>query len=181
MAQTIGMSRGNSSVYGNGSSLTQFYTQSGGSATRVIINALAGWGQQTAYNYPGTLALVYSPSGGSPVIVGWATRNGYAGHVQFLSAGAGPSGALAGNASGTVPIQGVIAGTGSSAPGNNALGNYTYFTWGSNNYSWHPQNLWMGPGDSLGMKAYWSAYAGKYGSQPVTVSFTWSLTIITES
>jgi hypothetical protein len=103
MAQTIGMSRGNSSVYGNGSSLTPFYTQSGGSATRVIVNALAGWGQQTQYNYPGTLALVYTPSGGSAVILGWATRYGYAGNVQFMSAGSGPSGGISGNSSSNSP------------------------------------------------------------------------------
>lgn len=181
MAQTIGMSRGNSSVYGNGSSLTPFYTQSGGSATRVIVNALAGWGQQTQYNYPGTLALVYTPSGGSAVILGWATRYGYAGNVQFMSAGSGPSGGISGNSSSNSPLQGVIAGGGNSAPGNSVIGSNTSFNWGSSSFSWHPQNLWMGPGDSLGMKAYWYAGGGKWGGNPVTVSFTWSLTTITES
>jgi hypothetical protein len=186
MAQTVALQRGTTSVTANGTSSVTLFTQSGGTATRVIVNSLG----MTFSPDPNTgqavvVTLTVTPSGGQTLILGYlrSTSNNRA--IQFTPAGspqnqfygqpiyAGSPYSLMPNINGNS-----TSGTGASA--SNAVG-MTYVS----NSTGNPQNaispnFYIGPSDVVAMKGYCPYTSGK-SVLSTTMSISYSFTTITES
>jgi hypothetical protein len=170
MAQTIAMSRGTTSVGQN--SLTTLYTNSGGTASRVIINMVSL--NANGISTP-SVNLVYTSTSGGNSVIGYLKYNTSVTSFQFAPANNGVGPAQFGyNASSTAPISGIISAnqaaiyTGSVAPSNLNING------GSDvRQSYCPSNIWMGPSDTISVIAN--------DNNSVTFNLAYSFTIITES
>lgn len=188
MAQTIALQRGTATVTSNMSSATTLFTQSGGTATRVIVNQLifsssSEWSNSILNNKG--LAIYHTSSGGLTSLLGlFILQQGSLKEGQFPIAAnsanlwEGQSPASLAYDSTTVPAiytsaaQG-ISGSTSFPPA------YPEWTSGPSykKYAIIPSQFYIGPGDSLSFKAQ-----GRDGSsQPTTITLSYSFTTITES
>lgn len=163
MAQTIAMQRGSGTLSASGNTSATLFLQSGGTATRVIINGIA-WYSAGGYSF---MHLIVVPSGGAPYIIGRFFQ--YASDGQFTVSPYGGLGAV-GNASGisdhTIQLY--------KSGGNNYIANTApdTVTYSPGQASSAPQNFWIGPGDEVKLRAGNGGYVQTYG---------YSFTTITES
>jgi hypothetical protein len=182
MAQTIAMQRGTTTITANGTGPTTLFTQSGGTATRVIINGIAGysggsssyWCMMLSVTNSGTsvnLPVAFKSTGGFTGSIGGcfflsglgAASNGGA---QYSGAATTASAAVLGNYANTWPRSGdpIIAGANGSlvVSGSQAAV-----------YEYCPQNFWIGPGDQVCL--------GLYNSAGSSVNVAFNFTTVTES
>jgi hypothetical protein len=177
MAQTIAVRSGSvTHTWRNDqNSYTTLFTQSTGTATRVILNQLGFY--NTSYNGPihSVGVYVYCPTTGqrTPAFVYKNTGN-YAANFAFFS-GSTHQGGIGGTSNGaTWTAQHVMFGTntdrtvGEEQPSNKA-GGYGYYT---TDYVINPGSIYIGNGDSLQVHGYWGTAAG---------GCYYSFTTITES
>ena len=184
MAQTIALQRGTASVSGDGTTFVTLFTQSGGTATRVIVNQLTmSFSAQLSSNNAACLYL--TSSGGQSSVLGVMSRSdtGSQYAVQF-PAGSSNANAWFGTyngvngSSGSPMIQQTIS-SGDMSAGNCSGVNLSYGSTAPR-FAVLPQNFWIGPSDVLKMKVNARITVGK-NTQAVTVSLSWSFTTITES
>jgi hypothetical protein len=168
MAQTVATVRGSGSSASNGGNATLF-TQSGGNATRVILNQFNFSTPDGGAVYTASIKLNHSPTNGGNNAVGWwvASSSG-----NYMS-----SGQLCPNPNGTGPTECTTFNPGYVMfPVNAAFvnGGISYYTNSYNTYSYAPQNFWIGPGDSVTFS--WSWASGTNG-----INYYYHFTTITES
>jgi hypothetical protein len=166
MAQTIAMQRGTSTVASNAT--TTLWTQSGGTATRVIFNGMAFKNSNTnVFSY---YFIYVVPSGGAPYVIqrgltdraAWQISPSYDGYGILSNTNQFGNMALFRlNTASTYPAD-------STSP-NGVL----YIPDGNNNNTGIPLNFWIGPSDVIKV-----TYAHDSGN---TATFGWSFTTITES
>jgi hypothetical protein len=186
MAQTVALQRGTTTVSGTSTSTTTLFTQSGGTATRVIVNNLSFYSSTNAQQGL-NIGFYNTSSGGQTSLVGYLYRPSantcYS--CQFLPYGSGSpfTGVPPGGTTNIYPSTPLLAGftsnqdIGGTSPGSI---NFTYPSAGNLIINGCPANFYMGPSDSLKIKATWYQIAGKsvnYG----TVNISYSFTTITES
>jgi hypothetical protein len=184
MPQIIALQRGTTTVTANGSSSATLFTQSGGLATRVIVNQLS-----LTYDFAadtGTVQVgVYHESfGGQTSLIGLFRRLDASSFraVQF------PVGAFTNNNWGgtplptgadflaTVPVLGHTQASGdmfSTSPSNINVG---YSTTSNTRFSVLPSNFYIGPSDSVKIKTNFSSSSGT-----ATATISYSFTTITET
>jgi len=159
MPQTIAMIRGTTSC-ANGSSVTLF-TQSGGTATRVILNWVAFYNTGTnSYSSPNCVLYHTSSAGGAGVVAGWANNSSnYGGQISggIPSVTSNSSNSVFGNVAGNYPallqamrVNNISAGTTFAA-----------------------SNFWIGPSDSVSLS--W------YDNNNQNINVAYSFTTVTES
>ena len=173
MAQTIAMQRGTSSI-ATGSNITLF-TQSSGTATRVICNWISFYAA-SQYANGARLSFNHSSSAGGSAQIGYAflQNAGQSSQITPANNSVGPY-QFRGDTT-PAPINGFMYAastasyTGAINPANLQIYNPTSVT--ATQYM--PSNLWMGPSDSL--TAYWVD-----NGNAVTINIAWSFTTITES
>lgn len=184
MAQTIALQRGTATVLSNGSSITTLFTQSGGTATRVIMNQLIftssnEWGN--GYLSDKGIGIYHESSGGKTSLLGIIRDN-----VDNMKEWQFP---VAHNTfnfwqplststlTGASPIIFTDAGGGivATTPPTTRI----YYTGNTSQirYSAMPPQFYIGPGDSIKVKAQ----GRDSGSQPTTVTVGYSFTTITEA
>ncbi|NDG29902.1 hypothetical protein EB118_07370 [bacterium] len=186
MAQTIALQRGYTSTAASGGNVTLF-TQSGGIATRVIVNNLSVCVSPSAYytNYvPGILVNV-AQSGGGSYVIGHAKVQTWSGYsaMQFLPYG--PDNVFITQHTGYFPMI-LIGYSSTSGVGNASLSggfssNVQISSGNSYIYSGIASNFYIGPNDSVQIRVYaqyGDAYSGIY---PCTAYIYYSFTTITES
>jgi len=183
MAQTIAMQRGTTTITANGTGPTTLFTQSGGTATRVIINGISGyaagttnyWCMMLSITNSGTsvnLPVAFKSTGGNGGSTGGffflsglgAASNGAA--QKYNTASTGTSAAVLLSNANTWPRSGdpmIVA-------VDNAL---TCSGSASAVYEYCPQNFWIGPGDQVCF--------GIYNGASSSVNVAWNFTTITES
>jgi hypothetical protein len=178
MPQTIALQRGTTTVAGNDTTYVTLFTQSGGIATRVIVNQL-GIFFSSAPNTPIRINVLHDSSGGQSTLLGSLRDVGQRRSVQFTPAANDP---FAGNVGQTStsgfkqrPRHPIVGSNGASGVGSANTGStqieYYETTDANFYYSILPSNFYMGPGDSLRMIV-------EGGS---TANISYSFTTITES
>jgi hypothetical protein len=185
MAQTVALQRGTTSVTANNTSSVTLFTQSGGTATRVIVNSL----NITFSPQPNTgtqyVLLVVTPSGGQSAVIGLLRTSSANVAMQFTPAGSPDNQFLAqpyynGNFYSPNPA---ITGNSSSGVGASNASSVG-ITWVSNSTGLPlniiSSNFWIGPSDVVSMKAFAQQVAGK-STTNCTMSISYSFTTITES
>lgn len=185
MAQTVALQRGTTSVSANNTSSVTLFTQSGGTATRVILNSLNMTFSPNPNSGNVNVILIVTPSGGQSVVLGIIRSGSQNVAIQFTPAGSPNNQFLA------VPI---YAGnlytpmpniTGNSTSGVGASNASSVGTTWTNNSTGLPINMvspnfYIGPSDVVSMKAQATNVAGK-SSSTCTMSISYSFTTITES
>lgn len=184
MPQTIALQRGTTTVSTDNVTSVTLFTQSGGIATRVILNQLGFFfsGSPTA----GLIhaVVLHTVSGGQTFMLGILRDTDRRRSYQFPP-GASSNSAFLGSATQTAASTSavwsnfpIMSGTGSTGVGSSdASGVITdYSTGTSAKYSMMPSNFYMGPGDSITMKIFAEVSGG-----PTTANISYSFTTITES
>jgi hypothetical protein len=174
MPQTIAMQRGtvstNWTVNGTSASTTTLFTQSSGTATRVICNFL---GLNTNYNGSGNIIFYLANASGVSVPIGACRQGSSWFNVAIIpseSRGVGVGSTYFQGA--TFFQQGNAAATslGLSNP-NNTLGGSVS---DPSHMVYFPKNIWMGNGDSITVRGFVHATA-------TTTTVDYNFTTITES
>jgi len=159
MPQTIAMVRGTTTCT-SGSSVTLF-TQSGGTATRVILNWVAFYttGGGT-YGSPNCNLYHTSSSGGAGVVAAWANNSGnfggqHSGGIPSVTSNS--SNSVFGNVSGNYPalLQAMRVSSVAVTP------------------SFAASNFWIGPSDSVSLS--W------FDNNGLAITIAYSFTTVTES
>lgn len=182
MAQTIVLQRGSTTCSSTGNSPATLFTQSGGTATRVIINGLSF---KNSANGNGSAAqLIVAQSGGTvwwPVAIKTVGQNGTASGFDFYPGISNMAGAQRATSAYTISSANILATTGTNWPCDTNVATYNVFTT-DNQFSiitssiqleHCPQQFWIGPGDSVQMRIF------NNSSGTATIGF--SFTTITES
>jgi hypothetical protein len=187
MAQTVALQRGTTTVNGNNGTVTLF-TQSGGNATRVIVNQL-GFYASTASRYGLNIGVYLASSGGQTTFLGRLYEGPQSSsrfQSQFVLTGGvvNLNGANIGTSNNMFPTLPSLAGySGTNTDmGGISLGDaaLNYSSSSNQYYGFLPTNFFMGPSDSIKVKAYWYTTSGKstiFG----TVNVGYSFTTVTES
>jgi hypothetical protein len=175
MAQTIAMQRGvlttNWTDASSSAPLQTIFTQSGGTATRVICNSLQ---MTTNYNIQGTIQFyLINASSGAATVIGMSRPNTSWYNLAILprtetegyNSGAGiyPSGYFITQANSAVANMSLA--TPASAAAESQQGN---------NLMFFPKNQWMGNGDSIAVRGYLHPSA-------TSTTVIYNFTTITES
>lgn len=160
MPQTIAMQRGTGTLPASGNTSATLFTQSGGSATRVITNGITFFASG-GYSF---MHLIVVPLGGSGYIIGR-----YFAYVASGQFSVSPAGGL--NIVGGGPYD---VTTQISASAGNVAANYNpaAVSASQGQPSSAPQTFWIGPGDEVKLRANNDGYAQTY---------SFSFTTITES
>jgi len=166
MPQTIAMQRGTSTVAS--ANATTLWTQSGGTATRVIFNGMGFRLANTGSN--SYIDIVVVPSGGAPYVI--AKLESDRTSWQFQAANNPYSMNTSPNSFGDVVIfrsnsAGTYTGDFATIAGVN------YVQDASNQGTGLPLNFWIGPSDAI--------VARFQNNASQTATFGWSFTTITES
>jgi hypothetical protein len=182
MAQTIALQRGTSSVTLNGSTKYTAFTQSGGTATRVIINGVSFYSDNARTGLAMLLGVQKSGGGFFMVAMKMISNNASIGSMDFLP---GNMSNISGGSAGTnavISTQTVTAGNvggsyqANQNPGDNTIsgGNNTSQGFGNaSNFEFCPAQFWIGPSDIV-------YFVGRTSSAD-TGQWSWSFTTITES
>jgi hypothetical protein len=183
MAQTIALQRGTTSIAAlDGSTKYTMFTQSGGTATRVIINGVSMYASAARNGM--SMIIGVQKSGGGFFTVAYKTisNNGTYGGFDFFPGNINNiSGGLS-NASSTASLQTVMAANLASAYPANQVPKNAFLSGGnsatngygaSSNYEFCPTQFWVGPSDIVYFK-------GQNVNEDAG-EFSWSLTTITES
>lgn len=174
MAQTIALQRGTGTINANGTTDLTLFTQSGGTATRVIVNQFTFYTQSTTTSRAITWYIGHSSSGGyrSPLLSGYVNTTNAGTFVPGQQDGsqAAVFSTSFGVANWTWKSDYTSTGTaqGANLPSNNVPQFYD-----AGGYQSGPSNFWIGPSDSLILRMSMS------GS--ITANVGWSFTTITES
>lgn len=185
MAQTIALQRGSTGVTWDGTTLTTLFTQSGGTATRVIVGGVSAHSsvssplsmgmfvKQSGASVYTMVAFKSTSSGGTSFSLdffGGSTINNPFGQRASTANMTSSSSVIAGNASATYTalqnFNGILLAGGDAA-------NYLGGT--SSNYDVCPQQFWIGSGDSVVMKFF------NFNNTAATGNVGYSFTTITES
>jgi len=181
MAQTVALQRGSGTLSGNGTSAATLFTQSTGLATRVIFNQLT-WYLNSSTNSGGMRAiLVLNSSGGQGSVIGLynaASSSMWGGGFTNKNAGNPMPGAGWNGSTTIISSSSMYQQSSAAAMGSNASA--VSLSTGNSYYETMPTNFWMGPSDSLSFRIN-AQQAGGKGSSPLTVTYSWSFTTITES
>ncbi len=193
MAQTVALQRGSTTVTSDGTSTVTLFTQSGGTATRVIVNRLGitfssniDTGQfchiifymtQTGSTTL-TLGILRRQSGGNrswQFLPGVSTNNSFTG--AFVNSAVPLSVYL--------PTNPLLNGSGTSGTASGAASTTTVEYAGTGTQpativNLLNSNFYMGPSDLVGMKIYAASTSGKSYINP-TATISYSFTTITES
>ena len=183
MPQTIALQRGTTTVTSNSTSSVTLFTQSGGIATRVILNQLGLFFSNDPDD--GTsVAVFHNISGGQSLLIGFIRDSDRRRSTQFIP-GATPENPFLGTATQVSTTTAVVLASAPNIGGNGATGvgsspaNGVSIDYASNTnsrLSAMPSNFYIGPGDSLSLKVYASR-----SETPLTASITYSFTTITET
>ena len=185
MAQTIALQRGTTTVSTSGSASATLFTQSGGTATRVIKNQLGLYFSPTIDQNGVYIAVFHNVSGGQSFLLGHFYRSAYNQSYQFTPGAPSDSQFVAtgtGTSNTLVPIMPIITSNGSSGVGSANADNIGVNWPNSNSPAWSlfPANFYMGPSDSISIKVYAKRASGK-SVISVTAYISYSFTTITES
>lgn len=186
MAQTIALQRGTTSVSADNTSSVTLFTQSGGTATRVIINSLVMTFSPTPNSSTTqSVGFYVTSSGGKTSVIGLikASANNIA--MQFTPAGSPNNQFLAIPLSAGNPYSAMAHITSNSTSGTGGGGASTININNTQNSTGLPQNMvspnfYIGPSDIVLLKANVLYSSGK-GTSPCTMSISYSFTTITES
>ena len=183
MAQTIALQRGSTTVSSGGGSGVTLFTQSGGTATRVIINGLAF---KNSVAGSGCVAQLYVAQSGGSVFWAVAAKGASSGNAcggfDFFPGTFNMNGAQRESSSSSLTgavILGINTNNVFPADGNVAAynifstNNVTSNVASMSNYETCPQQFWIGSGDAVAMKIF------NNGGGTATIGF--SFTTITES
>lgn len=184
MAQTIALQRGSTSITWNGTTAYTLFTQSGGTATRVIIGGVSAY---STNNGSINMAMFVKQSGTSNYLtigykgVGTASSSNsldFYGGSAITPLPAQP--ASTNNSAGGTPIlvnsnggffgAGDISNTAVQAINSQFSNSNSFFQ-----FEVCPQQFWIGPGDSVVMKFF------NYSSAAATGIVAYTFTTITES
>jgi hypothetical protein len=189
MAQTVALQRGTTTVTGNGSDYANFFTQSGGTATRVILNGVACY-TQTGTDYQIFAALVVKSAGSATNVFTVGAKsfnNGTSAGFDFspmdgISDNIGGYSPTSTNAIGNKQaILGLNSYTGATF-GGSTFGDYVAVSsggtsinrnGGSITFNSVPRDFWIGPSDVVSMKLI--------GGNSRIWTVAYSFTTITES
>ena len=185
MPQTIALQRGTTTVTGNGTDSVTLFTQSGGTATRVILNQLGAY-FSADFNQTTSVAVFHNVSGGQSFLLGLLRDSDRRRSCQFAP-GAATNNAFAGNvgqtAAGTFEQRSMMPSIGSggtsgvgSAAANAVVIEYYGTTTANAKFAIFPSNFYMGPGDSISVKVLAST-----DDTARTANISYSFTTITES
>jgi len=184
MAQTIALQRGTTTVTSNGTSSATLFTQSGGTATRVILNQLGVYYSSEPNEGSAFVVVYHNISGGQSLMLGLMRDTDRRRSNQFVP-GASSENPFLGSATQTgtttavalnrAPTIGSSGTTGVGSSNANAVA-IDYSSAATPRYASMPSNFYMGPGDSLSLKTY-----AILDGNPVTANITYSFTTITES
>jgi hypothetical protein len=164
MAQTIAMQRGTGSLSASGNTSATLFLQSGGSATRVIVNGIAWYSAGSNSMY---MSLYVDSSGGPGYIVGRFYQYSQSG--QFTVSPSNGMGTV-GWGSGALDCSSQLYTSGGSTwPAFSSPSSVNVNHGGQSSVM---QNFWIGPGDSVVLRANNGGTAQSYG---------FSFTTITES
>jgi hypothetical protein len=176
MAQTITTAKGNTAMTFNGSTFYSLFTAPSGSASRVILNALAFYQTNINQGSPQGQFILYNSSSNN-IPIGFITGGTSASHDAFAI--------MPGNTMGAGAVSSGTAGTAhncvyyfSASAEGNPIGSrpsyncYAYSSSSSNYGYFFPAQFFMSSGDQFGVKLYWSGVAGQC---------QYNFTIITES
>lgn len=194
MAQTVALQRGSTTVTADGSSTVTLFTQSGGTATRVIVNRL-GVTFSASINTAQILSIVFymTQTGSSTLMLGLIRRTSSGNRAFQFVPGVNTANSFS-NASSIynaaqptyyLPTNPVIHGSGTNgtASGDASTLQIEYCGTGANAQTLINvlnSNFYMGPSDLVGMKIYGVTTSGKsYVATTATISY--SFTTITES
>jgi len=176
MAQTITTAKGNTAMTFNGTTFYSLFTAPSGSASRVILNALAFYRTDGTQGLPNCQFILYNSSSGN-IPIGFVTNGYNTNHDAFaimpgntMGAGAVSSG-TASTAHNCVYYwsasnEGTPIGT------RNSASCYGYSSPGANFGYFLPAQFFMSSGDQFGVKLNWNSAAGQC---------QYNFTIITES
>jgi len=181
MAQTIALQRGTTTC-ASGSSVTLF-TQSGGTATRVILNQLVWYSNGSGNNFSNeNVILAHTSSGGYTSMLGYLRFNAanagnalqfYAGQQGDIGTQMAPQGTA-----GSVPLNAIYfnnSGASGSGFAINPTGVGTQFPQTNGNTQiWCANNFWIGPSDTI-------SFRHTDASNGFTATIGYSFTTITES
>jgi hypothetical protein len=188
MAQTIALQRGTTTVSAGGNTVVTLFTQSGGTATRVIINQLIVYFTSGPPGVSGNgMNLYLTSSGGYSSIIGqmkyessgsmWAWQaNTGAPNNGFNGTSPGTSNAI--NSANPFTFQSTSAGD--MITGTTSQTYMQYSNTSFNAYCNFPANFYMGPSDALKLKVRGLYTSGK-GTASGTANVGYSFTTITES
>lgn len=183
MAQTIALQRGTTTVTGNGTTEVTLFTQSGGTATRVILNQLGASISEVPTN--AFMTLIHQVSGGHDFVLG-ILKFGSSGARSFqFPSGASPNQAFSGSsaltstsASKLISIMPVINSDGTSGVANVSPSG-VFVDWATSAADTRMailcSNFYMGPSDSLRIRCRAD------GVSTTTATISYSFTTITES
>jgi hypothetical protein len=181
MAQTVALQRGTGTLSTTGTTSVTLFTQSGGLATRVIFNQLTWYLNAGTSSAGMTAILCLNSSGGqSSVIALYRANSSTMWGGNFVNKNNGnPMPRSIYNGSGMVmSTSSMYQQSAAQAIGTNA-GTVT-INQGSSYIDTMPTNFWIGPSDALTFKMSANNPAGK-GTSPLTCTYSYSFTTITES
>jgi hypothetical protein len=183
MAQTIALQRGTTTVTGNGTTEVTLFTQSGGTATRVILNQLGASISEVPSN--AYMTLIHQVSGGHTFVLGILKYPASGARSFQFPSGASSDQAFSGNsvlsstsASKLISSMPVIYSDGTSGVANvspNSIGIEWATSANDTRMAMLCSNFYMGPSDSLRIRCR----ADGAGTTTATISY--SFTTITES
>jgi hypothetical protein len=189
MPQTIALQRGTTTVTTDSSSVVTLFTQSGGTATRVIVNNLGVYFTTSPNSGNVSIMLLISQSGGQDMVIGQIISPDRTRSYQFL-AGSSTNNSFAGvglsqfNSSNNnvVPNTPIIRSNGSNgvaSTGSASIG-VVYSSLQGTQLAVLNSNFYMGPNDSIKMKMFAQYQSGK-SVLSTTGNISYSFTTITES
>ena len=188
MAQTIAIQRGTTTVSANGNTTVTLFTQSGGTATRVILNQLLVY---FSSGPPGVqnngMNLYLTSSSGYSSVIGSMKFGSTTSQWAFQFPAGAPNSGFNGTSAGTSnsinssnPFIYQSGGSGDMLANatNNIQVQYSNSSYDA--YSVIPANFYIGPGDALKLKVR-GLYASGKGTASGTANVGYSFTTITES
>ena len=186
MAQTVALQRGTTSVSADNSSSVTLFTQSSGTATRVIVNSLGMYFSPQPNTGTQAFVLYVTSSGGQTTVIGIIRSSSTSRSVQFTPAGSPTSQFLGGMNSTNGQVYPFVpnitsngaTGVGSSAPNSVSV---TYLSTSTGlPINIISSNFYIGPSDVISMKGFAQQVSGK-STTSCTMSISYSFTTITES
>lgn len=187
MAQTIALQRGTTSVTSDYGSVTLF-TQSGGTATRVIVNSISVYFPTPPDTGTVYITLFVTQSGGQSTMLGHLRTTNRTKSYQF-TAGASTDNQFAGvglsqfnsSTNSVVASTPIIYANNNNGPA--GAGNVVGMEWSTlanSHFGMLNSNFYIGPSDLVGMRISANKVSGK-GTIQVTGNISYSFTTITES
>ena len=176
MAQTITTAKGNTAMTFNGTTFYSLFTAPSGSASRVILNALAFYRTDGSQGLPNCQFILYNSSSNN-IPIGFITGGTSTSHDAFAIMPGNTMGAGAISYGTSSSAHNCVYYFSTTAEGNpigsrNSNNCYAYSSGGMSYGYFFPAQFFMSSGDQFGVKMYWNGVAGQC---------QYNFTIITES